>query len=389
MSPTYQSLLSIYQPDLVMTGDQNTKTRFENNLGGYRLATSVEGSNTGEGGDGLITDDPNNVMRIESDAERISVIDWWDTVMSTRLSNPKTGFKIIVQQRSHENDLTGHILAKKEESARWELLILPARYEGVNTIKTSLGFVDPREEMDEPLYPGRFDDKELRVLEDALGSYGSAGQLQQRPAPREGGMFKVGKLNYVKTFDHHLIVRSVRYWDKAASEQKGSAYTSGVLMHLLRDNSIVVSDAQRGRWSYKEREDIIKQQAQMDAHLYGGTDAVEIVVEQEPGSGGKESALSTIASLVGYRVFADRPTGDKVVRADPFAAQVEGANVSVILGDWTTDYVRELQLFPNSKYKDQTDASSGAFAWLNPATNLVAGVWGTKDLTPRRVTRRV
>jgi len=93
---------------------------------------------------------------------------------------------------------------------------------------------------------------------------------------------------------------------------------------------------------------------------------VEIGLEQEPGSGGKESAESTVRNLRGWRVRVDRPTGDKSLRADPFSVQVNNGNVSMVRGDWNEDYIEELRYFPFSKYKDQVDASSGAF-------NILAG----------------
>jgi hypothetical protein len=92
---------------------------------GYRLATSVDGSNTGEGGDMIVADDPHNVRDRESDVQRENVITWWEEVMSTRLNNPKTGARVVVMQRVHERDLSGHLL----EQGGWEHLCLPARYE--------------------------------------------------------------------------------------------------------------------------------------------------------------------------------------------------------------------------------------------------------------------
>ena len=109
-----------------LTGDQNAKQRFENNKSGYRLATSVGGTATGEGGDRIVVDDPHNVNEAESDLVRRGVIDWWDQVMSTRLNDPKTGAKVIVMQRVHEADLAGHVLAQ----GGYEHLCLPAEYEG-------------------------------------------------------------------------------------------------------------------------------------------------------------------------------------------------------------------------------------------------------------------
>jgi predicted phage terminase large subunit-like protein len=94
-----------------------------------------------------------------------------------------------------------------------------------------------------------------------------------------------------------------------------------------------------------------------------GADVV-IYIEQEPGSGGKESAENTIRNLAGFRCIADRPTGDKIKRADVLAVQLNAGNVYILRGSWNADYKRELEYFPFGKYKDQVDASSGAFNML-------------------------
>ena len=110
-----------------LTTDQNQKQRFENDQNGQRIATSVDGALTGEGGDIIVVDDPHNVREAESSKVRESVLDWWDQAMQTRLNDPKTGAFIIIMQRVHENDLTGHILANEYND--WDHLCLPARYE--------------------------------------------------------------------------------------------------------------------------------------------------------------------------------------------------------------------------------------------------------------------
>ncbi len=91
-----------------LTGDQSTKQRFENSRTGYRIATSVGGAATGEGGDRVVCDDPHKADEAQSDVTRESVLEWWDQTMSTRLNHPKSGAMVIVMQRLHERDLTGH-----------------------------------------------------------------------------------------------------------------------------------------------------------------------------------------------------------------------------------------------------------------------------------------
>ena len=201
-------------------------------------------------------------------------------------------------------------------------------------------------------------------------SYGAAGQLQQRPSPRGGGMFKIDKFELIDRFNPDQVLRSVRYWDKAGT-QGGGAFTAGVLIHRMRDKSYVVADVVHGQWSSGIREQRIKQVAELDGSK------VRIWVEQEPGSGGKESAESTIRNLTGYTARADRVTGSKEVRAEPYAAQVEIGNVSILNRQWTKVFLQEHESFPVGKRKDQVDAAAGAFVKLSTQQSR-AGVWGVE-----------
>ena len=148
--------------------------------------------------------------------------------------------------------------------------------------------------------------------------------FQQHPIVVGGGQLPIEKLQLL-FLDRSLIVASVRYWDKAATpDDDNAAYTAGVLMHKLKDGRFVIEDVARGRWGALDREMHIKAVTQADADTCAN---YEVVIEQEPGSGGKESAEATIRSLAGFRVRPDKVTGSKVVRAQPFVAQVQGGNV--------------------------------------------------------------
>jgi phage terminase large subunit-like protein len=173
-----------------------------------KVATSVGGTATGEGGDRIVVDDPHNVNEAESDLVRRGVIDWWDQVMSTRLNDPKTGAKVIVMQRVHEADLAGHVLAQ----GGYEHLCLPAEYEGP-TRSTMIGWSDPRTEAGELLWPERFGPDEINALKRSMGSYASAGQLQQRPAPAEGGILKRHWWRYWKPVGASLPPVAIRLPD--------------------------------------------------------------------------------------------------------------------------------------------------------------------------------
>jgi predicted phage terminase large subunit-like protein len=184
-SPWYQRL---WGSRYSLTGDQNTKTRFDNTMGGTRLSTSVGSALTGEGGNIIVVDDPNAAQEAFSEATIEATIEWWDGALSTRLNDPKQGAFIVIQQRLSEEDLTGHILSK--EADNWTHLCLPMRYEPDRSFVTSIGWEDPREEAGELLWPERFGEPEVRTLEKQMGPWKSAGQLQQRPEPAGGGIVK-------------------------------------------------------------------------------------------------------------------------------------------------------------------------------------------------------
>lgn len=193
-SPWYQEL---WGHCFEFAGDQNAKGRFENDCTGYRLASSVGGLGTGEGGKYIVSDDPHNVVESESDAVRASTVDWWRESMSTRLDDPKTGAHVIVMQRTHAQDVSGYELKEQaDEFKRGEAvhLMLPAEFEParrcVTMVKGKEFFRDPRKKEGELLCAERFGPRELTRLKTRLGSYGAAGQLQQRPAPAGGGLFK-------------------------------------------------------------------------------------------------------------------------------------------------------------------------------------------------------
>jgi predicted phage terminase large subunit-like protein len=346
-------------------GDQNAKQRYDNSSGGYRIATSVDGMLTGEGGDVIVVDDPHNVRQVESPVKRQAVIDWWKESMSTRLNSPETGARVVIMQRSHEEDLAGHIL---ESESGWVHLNLPARYEVEQHCTTPIGWEDPRGQEGELLYPQRFSHEAIGELEGILGAYGTAAQLQQRPSPRGGGLFEVDKFVILKEAPAPInFVRTLRYWDKAGT-QDGGKRTAGVKMAKLKNGTQIILDVVKGQWGAGARERRIRQVAETDGQ------EVRVWVEQEPGSGGKESAQSSVRSLAGFVARADRVTGDKEVRAEPYASSIAAGNVLLLLGEWTEDFIKEHELAPRGKFQDQWDAAAGAFNKLN--VGRVAGIWG-------------
>lgn len=204
-----------------LTGDQNTKLRFENNAGGYRLATSVDGSLTGEGGDIIVIDDPHNVVEADSDLVRENALSWWDQAMSTRLNDPKRGAYVMIMQRVHEADLSGHVL----KELGWTHLCLPAEYEAGHP---NVWARDPRKEEGALLWPERIGSPELEELKHKLGPYGSAGQLQQRPSPADGVYFRREWFRFYDRAPDRTILQVYGASDYAVTEDGGDYTVHGV-----------------------------------------------------------------------------------------------------------------------------------------------------------------
>lgn len=337
---------------LMLTGDQNQKTYYENEATGFRQASAVK-SMTGKRGDRVIWDDPHSVEAALSAAHRETALRVFQETLPTRLNNPDRSAIVVVMQRLHELDVSGYIL---ENDLGYEHLCLPMEFVPDRACATSIGFADPRTELDELLFPDRFPREVVDRDKKVMGVYATAGQFQQSPQPRGGGFFEWQ--NLVVVDNAPPITKYVRFWDKAGTEG-GGAYTAGVLLGKGTDSKFYVLDVVRGQWSAATREQRIKTTAASDP------EGTEIWIEQEPGSGGKESAESTVSNLAGYLIRSERATGDKAVRAEPYAVQVEANNVRLVKAGWNQGFIDEHKTFPRGKYKDQIDAAGGAFVKIN------------------------
>lgn len=333
---------------------------------GHCLAVGVGGPITGKGVRLGIVDDPHkDWAEAQSKTVRESVWEWYRKTFRTRVW--EGGAIVIIMTRWHEDDLCGKLL--KDQPDQWEVLRLPAvaepqevRDRNHEYLGIAVGEPDPLgREPDEPLCPGRYSREALAELERDVGSLGWAAEYQGIPRAAEGNRIKREWLRVVRNAPAAGL--RVRYWDKAGTDG-GGAYTAGVLMLVTPERQFYVEDVVRGQWSALERERIILETADMDKARWG---RVAQWFEQEPGSGGKESAENTVRSLAGFDVHAERVTGSKEVRAEPFIAQCEAQNVFLVQGAWNADYIEEAIVWPYGKLRDQVDASGGAF-------NKLAGV---------------
>ncbi len=175
-----------------LTKDQDAKMKFETDKGGYRMAVSVGSSATGEGGDILILDDPHNIDEKESDAKREAAIDWFDNTWSTRLNDQQTCAMIVVGQRIHQQDVSGHILERND--GEWVHLNLSAEYEPGTACRTFLPtgkelWHDPRTEEGELLWESRFPRSVIEKAKQTHGALGYSALYQQAPIPPGGYIF--------------------------------------------------------------------------------------------------------------------------------------------------------------------------------------------------------
>jgi len=346
-SDLYQRLF----PEITIRSDQDTKAYFANTDGGIRYAVGTGGSITGMHGHALIGDDLIDPQMASSDADIKSSNEWLSETFSSRKVNKAVTPLILIMQRLHQNDSTAFRLNQRSAGPVRHICLPAELNENVK----------PTEVRDFYGKRGLLDIKRLprSVLKQSLGElgeFGYAGQMLQNPVPRGGAMFKVDNLTITDTVPK--LRETVRFWDKAGTKG-GGAYTVGVKMAIDYDGNYWVLDVVRGQWEAYRRESMIEQMAHLDGI------SVRVGVEQEPGAAGKESAQNTIKRLAGYKVQGDPATGDKETRADTFASQVNGGTVFLKRGPWNAEYVEELRYFPRSTYKDQVDASSGAFAMLS------------------------
>jgi predicted phage terminase large subunit-like protein len=368
------------------------------------IARGVGGGLTGHALDLIVIDDPFRDRKdADSDSRREDVENWYQSAVYTRA---RKGTAIVVMHtRWHEDDLAGRLMKRMvqdEHADQYKIVVLPAQAlppapfdsaqgKGLQTedsedeeAGTSSTATDEMRYASDETEQRRWMEKGVFLpMVDPLGrqagesvwekEYPSSSMAKRRanatesewwpvyqqiPRSKEGQMFNRDNVRLVKALPN-TCEHFVRYWDKAGTEG-GGARSAGVLMTKSAEGQYIVCHVEKGQWSSGKRNRRMEDMAQRDAATHGN-EHVEIWVEQEGGSGGKESAEFSVKLLAGHRVKKETAVGSKELRAEPFADQVEAGNVALLVGDWNEEYLRELESFPQGKYKDQVDASSGAF----------------------------
>lgn len=325
--------------------EQYGRGRWRATAGGMHTA-GAGGALTGRGFNLGIIDDPvKNAEEAMSATYRDKLWDWYNSTFATR-AEPDAA-QLVILTRWHEDDLAGRIIANADPDNPWEVLSLPALAEENDPLGREPG---------QALWPQRYDEAALAIKRRENGEHWFAAMYQQRPAAREGGFFKRAWFGTVPAAPV-TVKKRVRFWDKAATEGGGD-WTVGCLMSVTADGIFTIEHVVRVQASSGAVEKIIRDTAAADGV------AVEVCMEQEPGSSGKEVIAYYAKALVGYRFRGIPATGSKQVRADPLASQAEAGNVRLVEAGWNTAFIDELCAFDRAEHDDQVDAASGAFGQL-------------------------
>lgn len=355
-SPWYQERW----PEVSFHKDQNQKTHFQTTAGGVRFVGSPGTGVTGHGADFALFDDPHDITKSESDPDRDRARIFWFETMSGRFNNPARGVSIVIQQRVHDRDVAGECIRRGYHS-----VILPARFEANHPQRNAH---DWRTVEGEPLWPQKFSEPVLKMLWSNLGGadgYAVAGQQQQRPQPREGGLFKRHWFKVVEAIPTGIIW--VRAWDLASTEKMGSAdpdWTAGVKFgYHAASKRYFIGNVIRDRLGPTGVRTMIKNTAALDGR------EVAIFLPQDPGQAGKVQITDYIQELAGYTVKFNTMTGSKTDRAAPLASQAGAGNVYLYRADWNEDFLAEIGAFPTGGHDDQVDAAACGFAMFVNAEN--------------------
>ena len=320
------------------------------------------GASTGMGGNRVIIDDPQNPKQANSEAERKTSLGDYDHNLVTRLNRPEHDSIVVIMQRLHEKDLTGHITSEENDFVH---LVLPATAESKQTITYPISGKIKTRMPGDVLWPDRQGADNLASLKRKMGSYAFSGQYQQTPQPAEGGIFKSHWWQYYKELPFPLdtIDEAVQSWDTAITNT--AAYVVCQIWVRKGPNKYLVHN-ERKRMDFPETIAAFKRMA--IEYPYAFTKLVE---NKATGPAVVAMMRSEIAGIVAVDVKDSKPQ-----RAQAYAAQAEAGNIYLPAdASWLGDFLHEHNCVTpdgGGEYWDQVDAASQAidhFAFDNTRMN--------------------
>jgi predicted phage terminase large subunit-like protein len=345
-SPWYRSVF----PWMRISSVKNTESEVLTTRQGYRLATSVDGTLTGRGGDLVIIDDPLKPIDALSDSRRQRPNDFFKNTVLSRLDDKRSGAIVVVMQRLHMDDLAGMLLRDGDE---WTLLSLPAIAEYQQTVQIGEKKYHTRV-VGDLLHPEREPISVLAAIRSQLGADTFAAQYQQAPIPPGGAMIK---RHWIRRYDRPPIQdwksRLFQSWD-TASKEGGQNDWSVCTTWQFHENKYYLIDVLRGRYDYPT--------LKMRAIQYAKVHEPSRILIEDTGVG---TALVAELKDAGLYAIPVKPERDKVTRMSIQSGKFESGQVLFPnTAPWLTDMESELFAFPNGRHDDQVDSISQALAHL-------------------------
>ena len=338
----------LFRPSWGFSRDQNAKGHYKNTATGFRMAISAGARITGDRADAIIVDDPNDAAEAFSKAARDQIINWWDNAAANRLSDMSLGCRIIIQQRLHQEDLTGHVL--DTEPAAWTHLVIRQEFEQGDEQPW-----DPRAEEGALFFPARFPREVVEGERKRLASSGYAGQHQQRPASKEGEIFKRG---FVRFYDPTLPLpafkRKIMSWDTAFKEKQQNDPSCGLVAGEA-DNGIYILDHELEHMGYPALKE--------KARTWAAAHSPSALLIEDKASG--QSLIQELKQETSLPVVAVQVETDKVSRAWAVVPTWEAGRIYLPAGaPWVDDFLDEIYTFPRAAHDDQVDAFTQLVRYL-------------------------
>lgn len=359
----------------VTRDDAAAVKHWETSQGGGLWATGFGGPLTGKGFHLGIVDDPvKDAAEAASETIARRNREWYPSTFLSR-AEPDAAIVIVQTRWPGPADLVGWLFEQEgsEDDApeHWHVVSLEAVKEPDTPALPPTCTLEPDwRQAGDALCPERYPATRLRQIEKRASPYWWSALYQQRPKPRDGGMFRREMFEIVDRAPTQA--RRVRYWDHASTPGAGD-YTVGTREAMTADGVTYVEDVTRGQWETGQRDRTIRQTAALD-----GREVVQWG-QQEPGSSGKDAALNFRKLLAGFPVYTEPVTGSKEVRAEPFASAAHAGLVKLVRGDWNKAWLDEVCDFPFGRHDDQTETAAGAYVKL-------AALSQTAPRRPSRVT---